>query len=118
MYALAAQSNGAVLESHFYRGVAESDLKALGRPLVQVYCHCPVDVAAERYARRTASPDRHPGHMPEHQSVEATRAWREAGPKPLDLDSPIVWVDTTVAVDVEDVAHRVRSTWQAGQSDG
>jgi predicted kinase len=111
MYAVAAQSQAAVLESHFWRGVAEKDLKSLGRRLVQVYCDCPVEVAFERYSLRSISPDRHPGHLPEHQSDEVTRGWREAGPAPLDLDSPIVRVDTTAFVDVVNLADIVRSVW-------
>jgi predicted kinase len=111
MYAIAAQSQGAVLESHFWRGVAEKDLKGLGRRLVQVHCDCPVEIAFERYSLRSLSPDRHPGHLPEHQSDELTRGWREAGPELLDLDGPLVRVDTTVPVDVVKVADRVRRVW-------
>jgi predicted kinase len=111
MYAIAAQSQGAVLESHFWRGVAEKDLQSLGRRLVQVYCDCPVEVAFERYFLRTLSPDRHLGHQPGHQSDEVTRGWREAGPEPLDLDCPIVRVDTAMPVEVVTVADRVRSVW-------
>ena len=54
MYALAADAGAAVLESHFWRGVSEADLGALDRPLIQVYCRCPIEVAVARYkpARR------------------------------------------------------------------
>ncbi len=114
MYAVAAQSQSAVLESHFWRGVAENDLKALGRRIVQVYCQCPVELAFERYKIRAVSADRHPGHQPEHQSDEVTRGWREAGPEPLDLDGPMVLVDTTSTVDVAEVADRVFSAWADG----
>jgi predicted kinase len=111
MYAVAAQSGSAVLESHFWRGVSEKELKAIGTRLVQVYCECPVELCFERYKRRALSPDRHPGHQPEHQSDEVTRRWREAGPEPLELGGPTIWVDTTGPVDVAAVADRICSVW-------
>jgi hypothetical protein len=108
MYALAREQPAAVLESHFWPGVSEADLHALGRPLIQVYCRCPIDLAYERYMRRAASHDRHSGHLPEHQSEEATAGWRSAVPTPLVLDGPLIEVDTTSPVDVGALAARIR----------
>jgi hypothetical protein len=81
MYALAREARSAVLESHFWPGMSEAELLGLRRPLVQVYCRCPLEVALDRCHRRAASLDRchrraasldrHPGHLPEHQSDEA-----------------------------------------------
>src|SRR4029453_16444176 len=76
MYALAEDMPAVILESHFWHGVAEQDLRALQRPLVQVHCRCPVDVALARYRARVSSPDRHPGHLPEHQSEDAIAHWQ------------------------------------------
>ena len=95
MYAVAAETSGAVLESNFWRDVAEKDLHALGRPLIQVYCRCPTELAVERYRRRIVSPDRHPGHLPEHQTDEVTSRWRLSDPLPLDLDGELIEVDTS-----------------------
>ena len=114
MYSVAREARSAVLESHFWRGVAEDDLRALGRPLVQVYCRCPIELAVERYLQRASSPDRHPGHLPEHQSDEVTRSWREAVALPLALDGPIVEVLTTEPVDVAILASKIRSVWPSG----
>jgi hypothetical protein len=108
MYALAAEQQSVVLESHFWPGMSEPDLLALERPLVQVYCRCPVEVAYERYMQRVSSPDRHPGHLPEHQSEEATAGWRSVEPVPLALDCPLFEVDTTAPVDVVALAARIR----------
>jgi predicted kinase len=111
MYAVAAETQGAVLESHFWRGLAEGDLLALGEPIIQVYCRCPIDLAAERYRKRATSADRHPGHLPEHQAEEVTKAWREAEPEPLDLDGVLIEVDTTQPVDaagIADLAARIK----------
>ena len=111
MYSIAKEVRSAVLESHFWRGVAEDDLHALGRPLVQVYCRCPTEIAAERYRRRALSPDRHKGHLAEHQSEEVTRSWREAEAQPLALDAPVIEVLTTEPVDVSALASRIRGVW-------
>jgi predicted kinase len=104
MYALAADTGAVVLESHFWRGVSEADLQALDRPLIQIYCRCPIEVAVERYKRRIDMPDRHPGHLPEHQTDEAIAGWRSTEPAPLDLDAPLIEVDTTRPVDVAALA--------------
>jgi predicted kinase len=111
MYALAKGFPAAILESHFWVGVSEDDLRALGRPLIQVYCQCPTQVAFDRYRKRALSPERHSGHQPEHQSDEVTRRWREAGSQPLGLDCPLVEVDTTCPVDIAEVAARIISVW-------
>jgi predicted kinase len=101
-----------ILEAHFHRGIAENDLRALGMPMVQVFCRCPVDVAWARYQARRDSADRHPGHRPDHQDDEATAAWRNSSPAPLDLDSPLIHVDTTTAVDIDALASTVLTLWQ------
>ena len=107
MYALARDMRSAVLESHFWRGMAEDELRALKRPMVQVHCRCPVDEALRRYRQRTDSTERHPGHLPEHQSKEVTDSWSTVEPVPLELSVPLFEIDTTHAVDVRDLAARV-----------
>jgi predicted kinase len=111
MYRLAAFAPAAVLESHFWRGKAEPELEGLGRVRTQVYCRCPVELAAERYRRRASSSDRHRGHLPEHQTEEVTRPWREAEPAPLDLPCTLVEVDTSRPVDIARLADAVRAAW-------
>ncbi len=96
-----------VLEAHFYRGVAEPELAALGHPMVQVYCRCPVDLAWQRYQQRRGDPERHPGHLPEHQDETATLRWRTTEPLPLDLEAPLIEVDTSAEVDVIAVAAQI-----------
>jgi predicted kinase len=108
MYRLARYAPSAVLESHFWRGKAEPELEALGRVGAQVWCRCPVEVAAERYRTRAISSERHPGHLPEHQAEEVTLSWRSTEPAPLELRCPLVEVDTSRPVDVREVAKAVR----------
>ncbi|MBK9178398.1 MAG: AAA family ATPase [Acidimicrobiales bacterium] len=110
VYALVPELAGpVVLEARFHRGVAESDLASLGQPLVQVYCACPVDLAWSRYQQRREDPARHPGHLPEHQDDAATLGWRTTEPLPLDLDAPLIEVDTSTEVDVVALAAQIVS---------
>ena len=109
LYALAIDAGAAVLEAHFYRGVAEDDLHGLGGPLIQVYCRCPLEVAEKRYFARASCSERHWGHLPEHQTPEAIAGWRNREPQPLALDAPLIEVDTSGPVDVTSVAAEVRS---------
>ncbi len=109
MYRIAAdQPLDLVMEAHFYRGTAEPDLERLGHELVQVWSQCPIAVAHDRYRTRIDDPTRHPGHLPEHQNDEATRHWRESEPAPLDLDAPLIVVDTTTDVDIGRLAAQIR----------
>jgi chloramphenicol 3-O-phosphotransferase len=111
MYAIAADARAAVLESHFYRGVAEPDLHKLGARLFQVYCRCPMEIALQRYFDRAASPDRHPGHLREHQTAEVIAGWRHSEPQPLALDAPLIEVNTITPVDAVALADEIRQRW-------
>ena len=97
-----------IIEAHFHRGVAEADLRGLGRPLVQVYCECPVELAWQRYCERRDDPGRHPGHLPEHQDESATAGWRTGEAQPLDIEAPLLVIDTSRIVDIGEVASRLR----------
>jgi predicted kinase len=109
MFAIVRQLVGdVIIEAHFHRGVAEADLADLGSPLVQVFCDCPVELAWQRYRDRRDDPARHPGHLPEHQDESATAGWRSVKPRPLDIDAPLLVVDTSKAVDVAAVASMIR----------
>lgn len=110
MYSLAATIPRVILEAHFQRGLAEPELLALNRRMVQVYCRCPIDVAAERYRRRIDDPNRHAGHLPEHQSDEVIERWMKDAPAPLDLpDALLIEIDTTVPVDIGTVANSIHA---------
>lgn len=109
MYSLARDARSAVLESHFWRGVAESELTEIQRPLLQVYCRCPLDLAVDRYRNRATSPDRHPGHLPQHQTDKVIERWRSTEQLPLELDAPLIEVDTSGHVDVAQLANSIIS---------
>jgi hypothetical protein len=95
--------------------MAESELTEIGRPLLQVYCRCPLDMAVDRYRNRAASPDRHPGHLPQHQTDEVIERWSTTEQLPLDLDAPLIEVDTSDKVDVVQLANRIISIGLGGR---
>jgi predicted kinase len=110
MYSLAALIPRVILEAHFQRGIAEPELLALNRRIVQVYCRCPVDLAANRYRRRIDDPGRHAGHLAEHQSDGVIERWMNDAPTPLDLPNALlVEVDTIGPVDIGAIATSIHT---------
>ena len=88
---------GVILESNFYPGLAEPDLAPLLRlaPAVQLLCGGDPETISRRYVERNARGERHPGHF---DAVQAPRVRQQllAGTfRPLDLDTPVLRVDTT-----------------------
>jgi predicted kinase/catechol 2,3-dioxygenase-like lactoylglutathione lyase family enzyme len=109
LFALAADAGAAVLDNAWSSEHSSADLAGLGAPLVEVFCDCPVELAASRFEARLAT--RHPGH------VDATRDPRASWPASRPLGAgPLVAVDTTGPVDVAGVADMVRAQpgWPGG----
>jgi hypothetical protein len=105
IWALAGVFPAAVLEANFR---PDSDyerqrLAALPAPLVEVYCRCPLALAATRYNRRFSAPGHHPAHVLAQVDVEMLREFD----RPMAL-GPVIEVDTTAPVDVAALADRVR----------
>ena len=118
MYALAAEQGAVVLESFFWPGVAEPDLIGLDRPLIQVWCDCPVEVALERYRQRIDDPGRHPGHRPDHQDDAAVAPWVDAKPRPLALPGALITVATGAPADVDAVVDEISAAVAAIEAAG
>jgi hypothetical protein len=71
-----------------------------------VWCDVPLRLARARFEDR--SPDRHPIHG-EQRDLDAMWATLAADSAPLGL-GPVLWVDTSVPVDVARLAESVRTT--------
>ena len=92
--------SGAVLDSAFRRGMAEQELApALAASIpVQVYCDVPPERCVERYAARFERGERHACHF-DAERIERVRSgtrvvdWSRF--EPLELDAPLLRVDTT-----------------------
>ena len=108
LYRLAAECPAAVLESVFQRDYAVDDLTALGKPLIEIHCSCDPAVAIERFQKR-ADTDRHPGHLDNRQPLNKLEQLVQEGSTPLGLGGPLLEVDTTDDVSIDDVVAWVRS---------
>lgn len=108
LYRLAADTHAAVLESVFQREAAAADLAALGKPVIEIHCSCPPDLAIERFQKRSDT-DRHPGHLDNRQPLNKLEEMVQEGCRPLGLGGPLLEVDTTVPVDLDPVLDWVRS---------
>ena len=109
LLAVAAEVPAAVVDANLWPEAAPR-LRALGVPLVEVFCRCPAAEARRRFAARASR--RHPGHVDRLPSPEAMAA--SAGP--LVLGGPLLEVDTGRPADVDAVASWVRA--QAGVGGG
>lgn len=83
-----------ILETHFYLGMSEPDLLALaeryGAQLLQIHCSADLAELKRRHAARVESGERpyidHPGI---HDRIPENANW-----KPLELDAPLLRLDT------------------------
>ncbi len=105
IWALADVFPAAVLEANFRPGsdYERQRLAALSAPLVEVYCRCPLELAATRYNRRFSAPGHHPTHALAEVDVEMLREFD----RPMAL-GPVIEADTTDPVDVAALAAQVR----------
>jgi predicted kinase len=104
MYRIAVDCPGAVLDSFFSRKYAKKDLANLDGAIVEVFCHCPVELAKMRYRERSAF--RHAGHNETDLDVAFDSWIADGDDKPLAI-FPVIDVDTTSPADIEDVARRI-----------
>lgn len=84
-----------VLEAHLARAKAG--------PIVEVWCHAPPEICAERYRARAAF--RHPGHPPAGYAPELAELAARATPIGL---WPVVDVETLEPPDEDDLILRIR----------
>jgi predicted kinase len=104
LLAIARDNGCAVIDSTWRAGAAVDDLRALPGPIVEVFCACPSDVARARYAARAAL--RHPGHF-DTEHLEANDLWSGEIAEPVDGGWPVVRLDTSRAVDADNVCARI-----------
>jgi predicted kinase len=109
LYAVAAQTRGAVLESVWHRSRALPDLQRLTGPKVEVFCRCPAPVAAARYARRTG---RAPGHLDALRT--AGEIWNDEVAQPVAGGWPVLEVPTEGPVEIGPLLERVRAAARSG----
>jgi predicted kinase len=87
---------GAIVESNFWRGVAEPGLQPLVTRSRAVIIHCEVsdDAVMRRFAARGSSGKRHPVHFDGAELPSLRKILRQGRFDPLDIDAPLLRVDT------------------------
>jgi adenylylsulfate kinase-like enzyme/ketosteroid isomerase-like protein len=110
---LAAASGGAVLVNWWDHDTSPPRLHEVGDTLVEVFCDCPLDVAADTFQAR----ERHPGHLDrlrtaaEHE--QGIRTLDDSYRGPLALGGALITVDTSRPVDIEALVDEVRAALPA-----
>jgi len=116
LWALALDAPAVVLEANFWPDDArlEARMRALGAVPVEVHCRCPLDECLRRYAER--APSRHPVHA-DGVELRATAETFARSARPIGR-GPVITVDTTGPVNVQQVAAEVWRLLGVGQPVG
>jgi predicted kinase len=115
-----AVGRSVAVESNFDRARSTPEFRGLQRlhPFrpVQVLCHAQGSVLIERFKARDDSGVRHPGHIDKEAMRDVEGVLSRGRIEPLDLEGPVIEVDTTDydAVDYSDVFSRVRDAVRSG----
>lgn len=107
---LIRSGHGVVIESFFHRGITEPHLRPLldSANTVLVHITAEEDVLVEHYAERMDDPSRHEIHNIDGTPDELRALLAKGMGQPLDLDCPLVVLDTTNRnYDEEEVARLV-----------
>ncbi len=109
LFRLAVESSAAVLVNWWNHDSAPARLRSISDSIVEVFCDCPIELAAARFASR----ERHPGHLDRlrtaREDEEGIRQLRESYRGPLALGGPMVTVDTSRPVDIAALLAEVRT---------
>lgn len=105
LLAVAAEAPAAVLESVWHRSHAVADLGNLPGSLVEVFCRCDPEIAAQRYARRAGT--RAAGHFDAKRTI--AELWDDDVARPVAGGWPVIEADTTAHVDVTSLIERIRA---------
>jgi predicted kinase len=99
-----------VIESTFYKGTAEADLRPLVELANAVMIHVTADdeMLVSRYEQRDASGERHPVHTTPGRVDELRRNLASGATQPPDVTIPVIEIDTTYGpLDVEEIAFMI-----------
>ncbi len=109
---LVNSGQGLVVESFFHKGVTEPQYAPLIQKTNAILVHITADeeTLVSRYAKRMNDPARHEIHNTEGTPDELRKVLREGLGDPLDLDCPLIVLDTTEReYDEVEVANLIRA---------
>jgi predicted kinase len=113
LWALAPHCPTVVLEANFRTGSAYERQKVAalleaGSQMVEVYCRVPRQEASRRFAERARQARHHPAHALADLPPERMTEYEE----PFAL-SPVIEVNTEIAVDIDSLAGRISALFTA-----
>ena len=105
MLALAGQFSQVVLEANFHpHNMRERErIKSLANKIVEVYCCCPAEEMARRFAERAASTRQHPAHSLKSLSPELLAKYDG----PIGIGT-VIRIDTSRPVNINELAGKTR----------
>ncbi len=111
LWALAAGAPAVVLDANFWPDDPrpQARIRELAASPIEVHCTCSPEVAARRYAARSAT--RHPIHLDAVRDLSPEALARYARPVGA---GPVITVDTTTPVDIAGLAAAVRALLPTG----
>jgi predicted kinase len=104
LLALARENGSGVLESTWQASLAVDQLRALGAPIIEVFCAVDPEIARWRYRERASV--RHPGHF-DDVHAQSTDFWTGERAQPIAGGWPVIRVDTSGTLDVDALSSRV-----------
>ena len=109
LWALAARCPHVVLEANFRpkSDCERARIAGLEGQVVEVYCRCPPEEAARRYAARAGTPDRHPAHVISTLTADNL----EEFDRPVGIGK-VIEVDTSKPVDIKALLRKLQEAWQ------
>jgi predicted kinase len=102
--AVARASGRGVLESNWRASIARRELAQLDGPVVEVFCDCDPALSRSRFIARVGT--RPAGHL-DADRRDDNSLWSGEALEPVDGGWPVVRVDTSTAVELEDVLDRI-----------
>ena len=110
VFAVAREVAPAVVEANLDARAAPRITGICERP-IEIFCRCPIDEVMRRYAERAA--ERHGGHF-DSARIAQLRERLERGVHPLALGGPLLEVDTTRPIPLDDLVAWVttRPEWE------
>lgn len=97
-----------VLEANFRpkSSYERSRIRALGGGVLEVYCSCPAEEAARRFALRASNSGHHPAHAAKNVSPDLLAEYDA----PVGIGA-VLEVDTGRPMDISHLVGRIREHW-------
>lgn len=113
LYALAEASQAAVVVNWWDQDSSPARLRGIASSVVEVFCECPLEVAAARFEGRRRHPGHHDPRRTPEEIAEGIRRMREMFHGPLGVGD-LVRVNTAGPLDADSLAGQVAALLGAG----